>query len=120
MDESAFTDGVRRCLPRAEAAHNAAQPDVCVMNAHLVVEYGAKILYIRRGTVPKYESLKQVLDTLLVSGALDPGDHAEMDWLRQLRNKVYHEAYVPTIEDSERALKVVQNCARLVLPPDPA
>lgn len=106
-------------MPRAETAHNVAQPDVCVMNAHLVVEYGAKILYIRKGKAPKYESLKQVLDALLVSGALNPGDHAEMDWLRQLRNRVYHEACVPTVEESERALKVAQECARLVLPPDP-
>jgi HEPN domain-containing protein len=56
LPEKEFLEGIRRCLERAEAAHNRAEPDVCVMNAHLVVEYSAKVLSIRQGRTPKYET----------------------------------------------------------------
>jgi hypothetical protein len=37
-----------------------------------------------------------------------------MDWLRQLRNEVYHDAYVPTLPEADRALRAAEACAQLL------
>ena len=111
-----FLDGIKRWLPVVPAAHQAMQPDQCVVNSHIVIEYSAKVLYLRQGFNPGYMSLKQILDELLNLATLTPQLHVELNWLRELRNKVYHEAYLPTPVESERALKAAQAAVNLVLP----
>ena len=60
--EKDFLDGIKRWLPVVQAAHQAMQPDQCVVNSHIGVEYSAKVLYLRQGLSPGYLSLKQILD----------------------------------------------------------
>ena len=50
-----------------------------------------------------YKTFKQVIDELVHAEALPDQLHAELDWLRKIRNRVYHEAYLPTMEESARA-----------------
>lgn len=114
--EKDFLDGIERWLPSAQAAHQAMQPDQCVVSSHMVAEYSAKVLYLRQGFSPGYLSLRQILDELLHIGTLTLQLYVELNWLRQLRNRVYHEAYLPTFDESERALKAAQAAANLVLP----
>ena len=114
--EKDFLDGIERWLPFAQVAHQAMQPDQCVLSSHMAVEYSAKVLYLRQGFSPGYLSLKQILDELLPPGTLTSQLYVELNWLRQLRNRVYHEAYLPTLDESERALKAAQAAANLVLP----
>ena len=116
MEAQTLLDGVRRNIPRAEEAHQSNQPDTCLLHSHMAAEYACKLASLRQGGKVGYATFKGVINDLLQSQTLARQTHAELDWLRRLRNRVYHEAYLPTQEESGRALRVARMAADLVMP----
>lgn len=113
--EKQFLEGIHRALSTARDAHQQNRRDLCVIAAHLVIEYGAKALYLRAGKAIGRKDLKDILDELLADGHLDATLHSEMDMVRRMRNKTYHAAYLPTDAEAQQALKTAEAFALLVL-----
>lgn len=113
--EQQFLDGIHRALSTVQDACKQNRRDLCVIAAHLVIEYGAKVLYLRAGKAIGRKDLKDILDELLADGHLGANLHGEMDTVRRVRNRTYHAAYLPTNAEAQQALKTAETFALLVL-----
>ena len=119
MEAQALLDGVSRNIPRAEEARRSNQADTCLLHSHMAAEYACKLASLRQGGKVGYATFRAVIEDLLQSQTLTRQTHAELDWLRRLRNKVYHEAYLPNLEEAGRALEAARMAADLVMPRSP-
>ena len=114
MEAQALLEGISRNVPRARQAQERRQPDTCLLHAHMAAEYACKLLHLRQGGKVGYATFKGVIDALREKQTVSGELHAELDWLRRLRNRVYHEAYLPILDESARALRTAEAVARLV------
>lgn len=112
--EERFRTGTYRALANAEDALRNKRPEFSVIGSHLTAEYALKVLLLRAGVRPEYKGFKESMDELRTTGALTEDEYAELDELRKLRNRVYHEAYLPTEDEAHRAVKTARGISARV------
>jgi len=113
--EERFSIALKRAIDRARSAWESGDLEQCLISSHMAAEYSLKILFLRTGKDPSFKSFKWLIDELRLSEQLSQKEHARLDSLRKLRNKVYHEAYLPKVSQVSKALKTAEKIVSRVI-----
>lgn len=82
----------------------------CVIHAHLVIEHALKAILSKKHISVKFRAIPNLTQEALKTGIIDESTSKQILSINSLRNKVYHEGYIPRANEAENALKIAEKC----------
>ncbi|KPV64255.1 MAG: HEPN domain protein [Candidatus Bathyarchaeota archaeon BA2] len=101
---SKFKDTAKLFLKDAEKDVASKRYASCVIHAHLVIEHTLKARLVEKGVSPKFKTLPDLTHQALKSDLIDHNMSKQILDINSLRNKIYHEGYIPTGREAIFAL----------------
>jgi len=81
----------------------------CIIHTHLVIEHTLKAL-LRKHVDIKFKAIPNLAQEALKLNLIDEKMSKQILSVNSLRNKVYHEGYIPRAYEAENALKIAKKC----------
>lgn len=82
----------------------------CIIHIHLVIEHTLKALLTKKHINVKFKAIPNLTQAALKLGLIDQNTSKQILSTNSLRNKIYHEGYIPRAHEAENALKVAEKC----------
>jgi len=103
-----FLTGAKRALEETRKTLKEERFEMCIINAHMSCEYMMKISLEKMHSKVRFMGFKDLMGILKRQKLISASQYDELEKLRRLRNKVYHEAYIPSKKEAESAFKIAR------------
>ncbi len=111
---SEFIDSAKIFLKDGEEDLTNRRYASCVIHAHLVIEHTLRARLLKKGIDVKFRALPDLTHQALKRGFLDENMSKQILNVNSLRNKVYHEGYIPRAREAENALAIAKKCFQVL------
>jgi len=107
---SEFKDSAKIFLKDARKDFKDKRYASCVVHAHLVIEHALKAVLSKKQTSVKFRAIPDLAQQAVKFGLVKEAVSKQILSINSLRNKVYHEAYIPRAHEAEKALQIAEKC----------
>jgi HEPN domain-containing protein len=114
LDE--FQDTAKIFLKDARKEFKDKRYASCVIHAHLVIEHALKALISKKLTSVKFRAIPDLTHEALKQDLVKEALSKQILIINSLRNKVYHEGYIPRAHEAENALQIAGNVFKILSP----
>jgi len=80
----------------------------CIVHLHMAAEHMLKAYLLKLGEEIQFKTLLEVSDRLSTLGIIDKAELKNLSKMNTLRNRIYHEGYLPTGHEASMALRNVK------------
>ncbi len=113
---SEFKDSAKIFLKDARKDLTNRRYASCVIHAHLVIEHALKALLSKKRVKVKFRTIPDLTQEALKLGLINDTTSKQILSINSLRNKVYHEGFIPRAHEAENALKIAEKCFQTLSP----